>query len=47
VSNDDARRVVLRELAKSVAQLGQRLDVQRVERVLAVDRDERDAAVVS
>ena len=34
-----------RELAQAVAQLGQRLDVERVERVLAVDRDDGDRAV--
>src|SRR5207244_692259 len=44
--DDDARRVVGGEVAQAVAQLGERLDVERVERVLAVDRHERDAAGV-
>ena len=40
--DDDARRVVLGELAQAVAELGQRLDVERVERFLPVDRDDGD-----
>ena len=43
--DDDARRVVLGELAQPVAELGQRLDVERVERVLPVDRDDGDRVV--
>ena len=43
--HDDARGVVVGELAQTVAQLGQRLDVERVERVLPVDRDDGDRAV--
>ena len=37
--------VVLGELAQAVAELGQRLDVERVERVLPVDRDDGDRVV--
>ena len=40
--HDDVRRVVLGELAQPVAELGQRLDVERVERLLPVDRDDGD-----
>ena len=45
VSDDDARGVVLGELAQPVAELGQRLDVERVERLLPVDRDDGDRFV--
>ena len=34
--------LVVGELAQPVAELGQRLDVERVERVLPVDRDDGD-----
>src|SRR5829696_1463880 len=42
--DDHACVGVLRELAEAVAERLERLDVERVERVLAVDGDDRDAA---
>src|SRR4029079_7549240 len=43
--DDDVRRVVLGELAQPVAELGQRLDVERVERLFPVDSDDCDRVV--
>ena len=37
--------VVVRAAREAVAQLGERRDVERVQRVLAVDRDDGDAVV--
>src|SRR5262249_28157403 len=42
---DDVGRVVLGELTQPVAELGQRLDVERVERLRPVDRDDGDRVV--
>src|SRR5262249_1281284 len=43
--DDGPRLPIVGELAEPVAQLGQRLDIERVERVLPIDRDDADRAV--
>src|SRR5581483_8528593 len=45
--DDDARGLVLGELTEAVPQLGERLDVEGVEGVLPVDRDEDDSGVLA
>src|SRR5262249_42174991 len=43
--HDDPGRVVVRELCEAVAKLRERRDVECVERILPVDRDDGDAVV--
>src|SRR6185437_11011135 len=43
--DDGVRRLVLGELVQTIAELRQRLDVERVQRLLPVDRDDGDRVV--